>query len=343
MTTDESRAEGEEPRPRSAGVDDGRLARRLASLRDRYEGARGAFPVVDLVVELGRRYRRVNASVLVGNLAYRGFLWLVPFTLVIVALLGFGAASVLDVVSYGDDVDLDTGAFQSAEEQASGARVQALVLGFFGLVVATWSAIRGLHYVFSQAWGVEIRRRRGTIRATAMALVSVFVAFAAIAITVTMRTGGVLLSTGAAVANIGIYLVLLLALSWVMPRRTESVLDLVPGVALATAGLTAIDLLGRFYFPRRLDGASELYGAYGVTLVTLAYLFVIAFLLVASALVNAVWSDRHDVLGGRPYVAVPELLPAWVRRVIPGLPTPTDEHESWPPGPNSSDYGCHRP
>ena len=94
---------------------------KATSLRDRYERARGAFPVVDLVVELGQRYRRVNASVLVGNLAYRGFLWLVPFTLVIVALLGFGAASVLDVVSYADELDVDTGAFQSAEDQASGA------------------------------------------------------------------------------------------------------------------------------------------------------------------------------------------------------------------------------
>jgi hypothetical protein len=52
------------------------------------------------------------------------------------------------------------------------------------------------------------------------------------------------------------------------------------------------------YFPSRIARASALYGTLGVALVALLYLFLIGQILVASALTNAVWLDRREILRG---------------------------------------------
>jgi uncharacterized BrkB/YihY/UPF0761 family membrane protein len=92
-------------------------------------------------------------------------------------------------------------------------------------------------------------------------------------------------------------------------------LQLLPGTVFAVVGLVLTDVLGGLYFPQRLDSASATYGSVGFALVFLFYLWLIAFLVVGSAFINAVWCDRHDILGGRPWVAAPELLPRRLQRL----------------------------
>ena len=106
-----------------------------------------------------------------------------------------------------------------------------------------------------------------------------------------------MLTVSTQILNVLIDAVALLGLSWVLPRRTDNLLDLDPGRgrwAASACGVLHIATL--VYFPSKIERASALYGTLGVALVALVYLFVVGQILVASAIANTVWFDRHDIL-----------------------------------------------
>ena len=79
---------------------------RQASLA-RVQDALSVVPALDLGWELGRRYRRLNGSVLAGHLTYRFFLWLAPLFLLLIA-------SVLTLFVVGQPVQTLLGAAVAA-------------------------------------------------------------------------------------------------------------------------------------------------------------------------------------------------------------------------------------
>lgn len=112
--------------------------------------ARSVVPALDLLWRVGSQYRRLNGSVLVGHLTYRFFLWFAPFLVVLVALLGYGAAAQVSVAKYLGEVGLDEAFTTSVSEQAQSSRLQLLVFGSFALLYTTWGLLRGMHHVYAQ-------------------------------------------------------------------------------------------------------------------------------------------------------------------------------------------------
>jgi uncharacterized BrkB/YihY/UPF0761 family membrane protein len=289
-----------------------------------------AVPALDLGVELIGRFGRLNGSVLVGHIAYRSFIWVMPLLLVAIGLLGYGATQGLDIVRYGHEAGLDQAMLETASEETSNAGLSILLVGGTALIVATRSLVRALYLVFAQAWEVEPRLPHKILRAIGLTLLGALVVVALTSVVNALAGRGPVLLVGAGVAGTAVTGVLLLAVGWFLPHRADTIFDLVPGTIAAVTGIVLINLLGGLYFPRRLSEASQTYGAIGFTLVFLFFLWLWAFLLVASAFINSVWCDRRVILDGRPYVASPELLPDWIRRMLPHERDP-DDHGNHPP------------
>lgn len=283
-------------------------------------------PALDLGLELLRRFAYLNGSVLVGHIAYRSFMWFVPLVLVAIGLLGYGAAEGIDIVRFGREAGLDGSLLDTTSEEASGAALQVMLVGLIALVMATRSIVRAVFFVFAQAWEIEPRTPRRTVRAVGITLASALVFVAVTAAISALAGRGPVFFVGAGLAGTAATMAVLLAVSWLLPHRAPSILHLLPGTVMAVTGGVLIDLLGGLYFPRRLTGASQTYGSIGFVLVILLFLWLWAFLIVGSAFVNAVWCDRKAVLDGRPYVAAPELLPPWLRRLLPHPEPPDNEH-----------------
>ena len=190
----------------------------------------------------------------------------------------------------------------------------ALAIGLVALAWTTVGLIRGVHYAFAQAWGMEITPRRGLIRhagffmVTAILLVILFAAVGAL-----QRQGPVfaLLGTAGTFALVGASR---FAVCRTMPRRTAGWLDLVPGVVLGTLATAGVQAFAAVYFPQRIASASAVYGGLGVAIAILFYMFLIGYMLVGTAFINSVWTDRGEIIAGRPWVLDPEGLPRWLRR-----------------------------
>jgi len=248
-----------------------------------------------------------------GFLAYRFFIWLAPLTLVIIGGLGLATAEQVDVIQYATEFGVSEEDAEATAEQAQSGRLAALVIGLPALAIATWSLIRGVHYAFAQAWGIEITSRKRLVRQVGLTIVSALLLLALyVAISALQRQGPLLTVLGTA-SSVVMTAAVLWAICWVMPRRTDSWLDLVPGSILGALGVAGLQVFIAVYLPARIASASALYGAFGVALAVLFYMFLLAYLLVGTALVNNVWTDRAEIIAGRSWVLDADAVPRWLQ------------------------------
>jgi uncharacterized BrkB/YihY/UPF0761 family membrane protein len=296
--TDKGDVDAAKPRVRERVVAAGQIA------NERFGDARRRWPWLALPEELVRRWSSTNGSVLAGHLAYRVFVFILPLLVLLVGLLGYASASSSDVEG---DITSSSGVGKALAstladtgDQAKDGRLQLVVFGGLALLVAASGLVKALQLVFATAWGVSPKAGRSRLVVLGRFLPGVLVVLAAVALRQWMSRSGFVLSIGSEVLGIVIDAVALLGLSWVLPRRATRVIDLVPGAVLGGIGVGALHVAALVYFPNRIERASALYGTLGVALVVLLYLFLMGQILVVSALTNAVWLDRREIMAPPP-------------------------------------------
>lgn len=271
---------------------------------ERFGAARRQWPWLALPEELVRRWSSTNGSVLAGHLAYRVFVFILPLLVLVVGLLGYASASSSDVggeiTNHSDLGSALASTLADTGSQAKDGRLQLVVFGGFALLLAASGLVKALQLVFATAWGISPKAGRSRLVVLGRFLPGVLVVLVAVALRHWMSKSGLVLSLGSEVLGILVDAVALLGLSWVLPRRATNVFDLVPGAVLGGAGIGALHVAALVYFPNKIERASALYGTLGVALVVLLYLFLIGQILVVSALTNAVWLDRREIIAPPP-------------------------------------------
>jgi hypothetical protein len=186
------------------------------------QAERGKHGWLDAAFEMADRDVEVGGGIIAGALAYRLFIWLLPFALVLVA--GFGVAA--DVASKSPEaVAKSLGVAGLVSKSIAGAsesstRWYAIVVGVPVLFFATRSVLRALIGAHRLVWG-ELRAAAPKPTPTAtlrlLLLILCYYLVSGIAIWVRSRSVGlgVLATLAVAVAYAGIWLLISLRL----PRR----------------------------------------------------------------------------------------------------------------------------
>lgn len=277
------------------------LRRRLASLQaelpERAAHVRERLPWVDAAFATAERELAAAGGLIAGGLAYRFFLWLVPFGLVCASLLGV----VVDydresVEEAADEFGIGATSVSSAAQAVEGDwRVLALLSGVVLLLWFSIGVVRALRLSYSLAWGLE--RPRGVRRPLhgALALNGLVVGgvllFGLLAwLRETLGVGALL----AAVALLALQVAFALFVMTLLPSRAESPRDLLPGAVLVAVGNQLVHVAVAFYFVPRLERSSEVYGALGTATVLLVWLYVVARLLTGAAFLNATLWERRQ-------------------------------------------------
>jgi uncharacterized BrkB/YihY/UPF0761 family membrane protein len=244
------------------------------------------------------RETTAGGTLIAGGLAYRLFLWLVPFGLVVAAVASFweredpeGLES--SAQRFGLSSAAAATARQAIEEGAHG-RWYFLI---FGLVLLLWFAIgvvRALRLAHRVAWRSPPERFRRPLPA---------------GVVFTLLMTALIVATGAAqwareeslAAGLIVTVLLLLAYGgvalWTMvllPHRDASWTALIPGAALVAVGIQGLNLFTALYLAPKLGRTSELYGSLGAATVILLWLYIVARLITLSAFLNAtIWERRR--------------------------------------------------
>lgn len=290
---------------------------------------------VQLAAEAVDQDRARAGGLLAGGLAYRIFLWEVPFALFLVSV--FGLATEL---AGADPADLAQRSGMTASVAATIAqgvdasqrgRVWFLLLGAGLTVWAGRGVIRGLRLVSQLAWGARAPQQsslKGSLVVTGFG--AGLIGMQAVLPELSDRLGL------PGIVHLLLGLVMATAfLTWglsLLPRADSPWTAVIPGAVLLGVGLRLLSLAASTYFAYRLDRSDDLYGALGIAIVLMLYLFLIARLFVAAQFLNATLYRRR----------APEQLAQWASSAFPGAREDGGDHHP-EPGPADDVVGKVRP
>ncbi len=236
--------------------------------------------------------RRSGAGLLAGGMAYRFFLWLVPFGLVVAAVASFwvrlSPTSLTDAARSFGLGGVAARSATTAIEDGSRARWYLLIAGLALVAWAGIGAVRALRVAAVIAWQIEPQRLRRPLRASAIfaavCLIGLATSITASWARHTLAAFGVVVTLG----GMAVYCALaLFALSHLPRPEGTSWRTFLPGSLMVGAGVTAVHLFLAYYLAGRLEHTPSLYGTLGASTVVLLVLFLVARLLVSACFLNA--------------------------------------------------------
>jgi membrane protein len=264
-------------------------AKRQAEVRIRREGELRGW--VHVLLDTYDRDQRRAGALLSGGLAFRLFVWSLPFALVVVTSLGFLADRIDQTVeSLGGDAGLSAtivGAVSQAVDASSRNRLVLLVLGLVLLFMASASGFRALNVVNLVAWDLEPRAPRRMV-AGSIAFALIITALIAIHLVANPFYGGgfatdLLATIGLTAADTAVAYAALSRL----PHGSAGAWAYLPGAVLFGVGIEVLRLVTAVYLVGKMSRISDLYGSLGLAVVILAWLYLIGRLVVTGCMLNA--------------------------------------------------------
>jgi uncharacterized BrkB/YihY/UPF0761 family membrane protein len=280
-----------------------RRARAIAASKDRADRLKARAEVerkrhrsVDVIFEAADRDGEIGGGLIAGALAYRFFIWLLPFALVVVAGLGLAAdASGEPAGEAASDVGLGgivTSSIAGASKSSS--RWYALLIGIPILLWTTRSFLRGLITAHRLVW----QEGRGTApKPTVSATLRLLVLLVAcIAVPTLVRALRDHTDLGAIIATLLDWIVfagLWLLIASEMPHRSTPLRALVPGAILFGIGIQILGAVITYFIAPWAADKQGTYGALGLAAALLLGLFFISRLMIATAVLNATLWERR--------------------------------------------------
>jgi len=264
--------------------------------RQEFGRAREQHESVRLAVEAFESDRARAGGLLAGGLAYRVFLWQIPLSLFLVSAFGL-------VTQLAEEEPSDlarrvgmtaalAGAISTAVSASDSARWWLLILGAFLTVWAGRGVYRGVRLVSELAWdarGRPVSSLKASLLVTGLGLLLVALQLLLPKVTENLGVPGILrFILGLALAS-----TISLWVLWLLPKGDAPWTALVPGAVVFGVGMRALGLAAATYFAYRLDHSGDLYGSFGIAIVMMLYLFVVARVFVAAQFLNATLHRRR--------------------------------------------------
>ena len=259
---------------------------KLSSAMETAKGAGGRHVAVAVPLRAVERNRRVAASVLAGGLAYRLFLWLLPFGLIVGGALGLSNAnSTEDAVEGGGLPAAVSNAVGDAARSADSSSWWLFAVGFPLLLWAGFSGAKAVQLVHSLVWDeppTKTKPLKGSLAFTGMACAAI----ATIAVSSWFRdvTWHGLLAGALTIAPLtGLWL-------WVslhLPHRDAPWRALLPGAFLVGIGVPVLSGVVDTVLVPKLEKSESLYGGLGATTTVIFFIYLLGVLIVSSPVLNS--------------------------------------------------------
>lgn len=318
-------------------TDEGRLHALIAGARERAKAEQARFaalldkhhdrPLVDIALRTYQRDREIAGTVVGSALAFRLFLFFVPLLVFVVGLAGF-IASWVDADDVADSAGISGGLaeqIRSAFDQSGSTRWAAVLLGLVGIVSTGRTLSKVMVASSTLAWRLPTTTKASLKVAGGLVGLIAGIGLVAALMARVRAEFGLGVTTVSFLGVLAAYVLGWLATSMLLPRATSDPGVLLPGAVLVGATLTGMQVVSQVYLPSRIGRASELYGAVGVTIVTLGWFFIAGRAMVVSMCLDAVVHERFGTISrlifSLPILRVLPRRSARVRRLF-GLDEP---------------------
>ena len=272
---------------------------RADAIRDDLERRRADVPVIDVVFRAGEHDARTGGGILAGAVAFRLFLFVIPYVFVVVFAFGVGADAAskdpVELARKGGIVGLASSAIKASAEASTFARVVTLTLATWALISGARTLVKSLYAVHSLIWGIPRSKARHALSKSLFAIILATTLIALIRVVdeladLSIVTWVIAMLLLVAVPG-SVWLWLTTNVFPSAPGTTWR--DMLPGALLFGIGVQALHIVTVVWIARSLESKSETYGALGAALTILLWAYLLGRLITASAALNVVlWGDR---------------------------------------------------
>jgi uncharacterized BrkB/YihY/UPF0761 family membrane protein len=292
-----SGAEGRRPDDEPDGVPSasfaGRARRVLGTAASRARDAGERHVSVAVPFRAAERNRRVAASVLAGGFAYRLFIWLLPFGLILGGALGLGDAdSVEDALAAGG---IPAGVVDEIGDVARASDSDWWWLLAIGVPLLLWAGYTGakaLQLIHALVWNEPPPHTKPL--SASLVFTGMSCAFmVAVGLAWYLEDEPWFVGLVAAVLTIAPLTVLWLWTSLLLPHGSATWKPLLPGALLVAVGFQALHGLVINFTVPRLEKATSYYGGLGLIATLLFFMYFAAWLVVTAPVLN---SSLHEEL-----------------------------------------------
>ena len=275
------------------------LTSEQARLQEDLQARRQRSGMVDagfLVQELDAN---VGGGILAGALAFRLFLFMVPFVYVVFTVLAAIARAMgQNPAQVSGNVGI-TGILASAvvkiDEQSAWTQATLVLGAIVTLFITSGALMKALYVVHWLVWRVHRIMPAGL--APRLALVGFTLVASALSVAINkLRTSAGI--TGAVLAVLIITAVsfaLWWWVSWKLPHAPDPPRGLIPGALLMAVGADVLDLLTTYWIGNLAARKTNTYGAVGIAIAVLLWVYILGRITVGSAGLNAaLWHRRQN-------------------------------------------------
>lgn len=271
--------------------------------RNTYEGIRAQRAesrTIDSVFAAAEHDERVGGGILAAAVAFRLFLFMVPFVFVIVVVFGLGTdiagESTQRAARSAGAVGLLAKSFASVSGGSPWDRLVSFVVGSFALWLTTRSVLKVLRVVSGLTWQVPVPKLPNPTRAAGTFLGVILGAVVLTQLIGVLREAsfvlGILATTLFVLVPAGLWL---LFSRRAFPHAAEAGWRaMVPGSLLVGVGIELLHLFTIIWIAHQVDSKSETYGAIGIALALLFWAYLLGRILTAGMTLNAaLWYRDH--------------------------------------------------
>jgi uncharacterized BrkB/YihY/UPF0761 family membrane protein len=254
--------------------------------------------MVDAGFQVQELDARVGGGILAGALAFRIFLFMVPFVYVVFTVLGVAsAATSQDPGQLARNIGI-TGVLASAVVNAqdqSGWTLTFLVAGAaVALFVTAGSLLKALYVVHWLIWRIPRVRPTGPVPRLALIGFALVASALGVAVNDVRNASGI---TGAVIAIVVITassFALWWWVSWKLPHASVPARALIPGALLMAIGADVLHVLTAYWIGHLVARKTNTYGPVGIALAVLLWVYILGRVIVASAGLDAALAYRRQ-------------------------------------------------
>jgi uncharacterized BrkB/YihY/UPF0761 family membrane protein len=271
---------------------------RLEGYRNQLEAKRPHSRVVDAVFGAFEKDVAAGGGVLAGAVAFRVFLFMIPYVFLVVVVFGLGAsASDEDPGHLAREAGIGGiagKAFASIGELSTGERVVSFFVAGFALLLATRALIKVLRIVHALVWRTRAGKPPSMARAAGALILLVTVALVIIGAIGQLRDQSFLLGLAGTLFFLAIPCVVWVGVSWVMPHPPEVPWTaFLPGAILFGVGMEVLHLVTVYWISREIENKTDTYGAIGFALALLLWAYLLGRLITSAAVLNETLWEKN--------------------------------------------------
>ena len=276
-----------------------RVTHAVDATRTRLEAARPRSTWVDIGFRAYEHDTTSGGAVIAGAVAFRVFLFLVPYVFVLVVGVGYAAdASNEDAGDLARDAGIGgliAKAVAGAADLSGLERATTMVIGLFALFFGAKALLKVLRMAYGMVWNVRPSKLKKTTK-PALALIGlVTVALASAGLVGSLRHESVIFAVVGYTLTTAVPFGLWLLASWYLPRRATTWQELVPGALVVAIGAQLLHLVTVLWIAHVLESKTDTYGAIGAALAILLWAYLLGRLVIAAAVIDAaLWLRRRE-------------------------------------------------